>query len=124
MLIEQRDLDRRAAPREDVQQTRRREVGILRLRSQRKGRRLPSRMYVERRQRAGILQDDPRAIGELEHRARESRKRLRCSTDRPVAIHAEVHVNDAPVIQMHELMLAAALHIAHDSATEGAHDAR
>ena len=63
-------------------------------------------MHVERAERARIDEDQASTVGEVEHGAREARQRRTDRSTVPIAIHAEMHVNDAAVIEVEELVLS------------------
>jgi len=65
----------------------------------------PGRMDIERRQRARVIQYDSYLGIEMEDGTREARHRLRRRFDDPIAVHAEMHMKDAAVIETNELML-------------------
>jgi cation diffusion facilitator family transporter len=73
-------------------------------------------MQVERAERARIVEHHARAVVEGERGTREPRQRLIGATHDPIAGHAKVGVEDASVGEVNELVLTAALHVAHSRA--------
>jgi hypothetical protein len=66
-------------------------------------------VHLERAEGARIHEHETRAVVEVEHGAREPRQLGIGAPMFPIAVHAKVHVHDAPVIQMKELVLAPSL---------------
>ena len=69
---------------------------------------------LHRRERAHVRERDARAVLELERRAREPRLLVAHLADLPVAVHPKVNRDRAAVVEMQQLVLAAALD-AHDA---------
>lgn len=62
-------------------------------------------MQIERAQGARIVEHDARAVVEHDRSAREARQRIGGAIQVPVAGHAKMGVQDAPVVEANELML-------------------
>ena len=123
-LVEKHRLDRGASLRER---------GVKRLRGQRWIVRLGSEseldggvvgMQLQRAERAGVVEHDARTVIERQRGAREARKAVVRAVDGPVAGHAKVCVQHPSVIEMDELVLAAAFDGADAGATERAQACR
>jgi hypothetical protein len=90
-------------------QGRRGESGIERFWTKIKLERHVGSVHVERRQRARILQHDAFTAGKMKNGTGESRQRLRGSSDDPIAVHPEVDMYNASVLEMQQLMFPPAL---------------
>lgn len=123
-LIEQRDLDRHASAGERRAKARRRERRIVRFRPERERRRRVHRMHVDRRKRARVLEDDPLTIGEHKRGAREAREWVADTVDDPITVQAKMHMKDATVGEVKELVLATALDARHRRALQRAEHPR
>jgi hypothetical protein len=66
-------------------------------------------MHVDRSQRARVHEHEGAAIIEVEHRAREPRRGRAGLGEHPVAVHPEVRVENPTVLEVEQLVLAAAL---------------
>jgi hypothetical protein len=117
-LIEQSDLDRNAAALERRAKARWGKRGILRLRPQVEPERGVRRMNIERRERTRVLQNDARSACEVEHGTSEARQLIGARANDPVAIQPEMCMDDASVLEMNQLMLAASFHAADASAPQ------
>ena len=69
-------------------------------------------VQVERAERARVVEDDARAVGEVDRRASEPRQVVAGAIDVPVASHAKVRVKHASVVEEEQLMLSATLDVA------------
>lgn len=65
-------------------------------------------MQLEGAERAGVVEDDASPVIEADRRTREPRELVFDSIEVPIASHPEMRVQNAPVVQHQELMLAAA----------------
>jgi len=75
-------------------------------------------MYLERAQGARVVEHDTSAIGENDRRTCESRKRLACQANRPIAVHSEMREEHTSICEMNELMLAATFDRCNDGISE------
>ena len=73
-------------------------------------------MQIDRAERARIDEDQRSCIVEIDRGTREARKIIGGLHERPIAIHAEVSVQHAPIVEMQQLMFAATFD-AYDSRT-------
>ena len=114
-LIEQHRLDRATTRRQRGAQPCRRDDGVGDLRPEfgQCGTGLQSRDAGEC---ARIGQADDRAVVEHEANAFVARRRIAVATEPPVAGHAEVHVQHGAIVEVEQLVLAAALHAVHATA--------
>src|SRR5215207_1838664 len=106
-LIEQRRLDRTTTQRESIGELCRGPIRISGVGPETQIELGSGRMYVDRAQRAGIDEDERAAILEIQDGAGEARKLLRARGEHPIAVHAEVGVENAPIVEVEELMLPA-----------------
>ncbi len=109
LLIEQRGLDRAAARSKRDTELFGRPRRIRRVGAETQLQCGTGGMDVERAEGARIDEHETRAISELEHGASEARQWCSDVSPLPVPIHAKMDMDDAPVIEMKELVLAASL---------------
>src|SRR3954464_9182567 len=79
-------------------------------------------MNVERWTRPRNIQYHARCVRKGKDRASESRSRIRDRADQPISIHAKVHMDDAAILEVNELMLPATLDATNAGADESPQD--
>ena len=119
MLIEKRDFDRNPPPRQRGTKRSRRESGIEWLRTKIEWKIDTGSVHVDRGQRARVIEHDAGIRLEMEDRSRESWHRLGRRTDDPISVHSKMHVKDATVIEMNELVFPSTLDGGHSRTGEG-----
>ncbi len=122
-LVEQQWLDRPAPLGQQGVQRRGRERRISWLGAEAQIEDGARRMQLERTERAWIVEHHASAVVERERGARETWQWICRAVDVPVAGHAKVRLEDAAVVQVDELMLAAALDVVHASSAQRAQTA-